>query len=141
MEIRIIEQMEYFLSLMSLQTWISSYVFCNCWNKSCNVTAAFCWAEKNWNAISFKTFKSSRPEVFLRKGVLKICSKFSGEHPSPINLLHIFGAIFPKNTSGGLLLNFFYLENRCFFLNILKFCVFGEFTNFKTSGVIDITAH
>ena len=26
-------------------------------------------------------FRSSRPEVFLRKGVLKICSKFTGEHP------------------------------------------------------------
>ena len=25
--------------------------------------------------------RSSRPEVFLRKGVLKICSKFTGEHP------------------------------------------------------------
>ena len=26
-------------------------------------------------------FRSSRPEVFLRKGVLKICSKFTGGHP------------------------------------------------------------
>ena len=25
--------------------------------------------------------RSSRPEVFLRKGVLKICCKFTGEHP------------------------------------------------------------
>ena len=25
--------------------------------------------------------RSSRPEVFLEKGVLKICSKFTGEHP------------------------------------------------------------
>ena len=25
--------------------------------------------------------RSSRPEVFLGKGVLKICSKFTGEHP------------------------------------------------------------
>ena len=25
--------------------------------------------------------KTSRPEVFIGKGVLKICSKFSGEHP------------------------------------------------------------
>ena len=25
--------------------------------------------------------RSSRPEVLLRKGVLKICSKFTGEHP------------------------------------------------------------
>ena len=27
------------------------------------------------------TFRSSHPEVFLVKGVLKICSKFTGEHP------------------------------------------------------------
>ena len=74
------------------------------------------------------TFRSSPSEVFLEKGVLKICSKFTGEHPcrsaisisllcnfieialrhgcSPVNLLHIFRASFFKNTSGGLLLNF-----------------------------------
>ena len=28
------------------------------------------------------TFRSSRSEVFLRKGVLKMCFKFTGEHPS-----------------------------------------------------------
>ena len=28
----------------------------------------------------YKTQKH-RPELFLRKGVLKICSKFKGEHP------------------------------------------------------------
>ena len=26
-------------------------------------------------------FRSSHPEVFLEKGVLKRCSKFTGEHP------------------------------------------------------------
>ena len=31
-------------------------------------------------SISYKT-RSSHPEVFLGKGVLKICSKFTGEHP------------------------------------------------------------
>ena len=57
-------------------------------------------------------YRSKRPKVFLRKGVLKICSKFTAEHPcqsaisikllcnfietvlwhgcSPVNLLHIF---------------------------------------------------
>ena len=62
----------------------------------------------------------------LRKRFLKICSKFTGEHPcqsaisinmlsnfievvlwhgcSPVNLLHIFRTPFPKNTSGWLLL-------------------------------------
>ena len=59
-------------------------------------------------------FRSSPPEVFLGKDVLKICSKFTGKHPcqivvsvkslykfieiilrhgwSPLNLLHIFRA-------------------------------------------------
>ena len=65
--------------------------------------------------------RSSRPEVFLVKGVLKICRKSTGEDPcrsaisiklqrnlieiarchecSPANLLHIFRTPFPKNTS------------------------------------------
>ena len=57
----------------------------------------------------------------LGTGVLKICSKLSGEHPSllcnfieiklwhecpPVNLLHIFRASFLKNTSGRLLLQY-----------------------------------
>ena len=69
-----------------------------------------------------KNDRSSHPEVFLGKGVLKIWSKFTGEHPcrsvisvklqsnfieitlwhgcSPINLLHILRTPFPRNTSG-----------------------------------------
>ena len=72
-------------------------------------------------------FRSSRPQVFLVKVVLKICSKFTGEHPfqsvisikllcnffeitlrpgcSRVNLLHIFRTPFPKNTPGWLLLS------------------------------------
>ena len=64
--------------------------------------------------------------MFLGKAVLKICSKFTGEHPrrsvisiklpssfieitlrhrcSPVNLLHVFRKPFVKNTSGRLLL-------------------------------------
>ena len=64
--------------------------------------------------------------VFLGKGVLRICNKFTGEHPyrsaisikllnnffeitlwhgcSPVKLLHIFKRPFLKNTSGRLLL-------------------------------------
>ena len=75
------------------------------------------------------SIRSNHPEVFLRKGVLKICNKFTTEHPcwslvsiklqrnfieialrhgcSPVNLLHIFGTPFPRNTSGWLLLPFF----------------------------------
>ena len=72
------------------------------------------------------TNRSSHPGVFLGKGVLKIYSKFTGEHPCrssismklhatllkshfgmgvPVNLLHIFRTPFLKNTSGGLFLN------------------------------------
>ena len=69
------------------------------------------------------TFRSSRPEVFLRKGVLKIYSKFTGEHPyrsaisikllcnfieialrygcSPVSLLHIFRKPFSRKPLGG----------------------------------------
>ena len=78
-------------------------------------------------AICISTFRSSRPEVFLRKGILNICSKSTGEHPcrsvisiklqsifientlrhgcSHVDLLHIFRTPFPKNSSGWLLLN------------------------------------
>ena len=64
------------------------------------------------SANQIVTVRSSCPEVFLRKGVLKICSTFIGEQPyrsvisiklqsniieitlrhecSPVNLLHIF---------------------------------------------------
>ena len=71
--------------------------------------------------------------MFLGKVVLKICSKFTGEHPcrsvisikllcnfieialrhgcSPVNLLHIFSTCFNRNTSGRLLLSLFTLTN------------------------------
>ena len=70
--------------------------------------------------LLLKKIRSSRPEVFLGIGFLKICSKFTGEHPcrkqsnfieitlrhgcSPVSLLHIFRTSFFKNTSGWLLL-------------------------------------
>ena len=69
--------------------------------------------------------RSSPPEVFLGKSILKTCTQFTGEHPcrsviliklqsnfieitlrhgcSPVNVLHIFRILFPKNSSGGLL--------------------------------------
>ena len=68
-------------------------------------------------------YRSSHPEVFLRKGVLKICSKFTGEHPcqsvisiklysnvieitlqhdcSPVNLLHISEYLFLRAPLNG----------------------------------------
>ena len=70
--------------------------------------------------------RSKLSEVFFRKGLPKICSKFTGEWRcqsaiqakllcsfikialwhgcSPANLLHIFRIPFPKSTSGRLLL-------------------------------------
>ena len=75
--------------------------------------------------------------MFLRKCVLKICCKFTGEHPcrsalsinlqsnfieivlrhecSPVNLLHIFRTPFSKNTSGRLFLKLFFLKFGKFF--------------------------
>ena len=70
--------------------------------------------------------KSSPPDLFLEKGVLKKCTAFTGEHTcrsvisikllwdfieiliwdvcSPVNLLHFFRTPFLKNTSRSLLL-------------------------------------
>ena len=72
----------------------------------------------NFELIECLPEVSSQPEVFLGEVTLKICSKFTGEHPcrseistklfcnfieialrngySPVNLLHIFRAPFPK---------------------------------------------
>ena len=79
-----------------------------------------------WLLLSFFS-GSSRPEVFLGRGVLKICSKFTGEYPcrsmipikllcnfieitlwhgcSSVYLLHVFRTPFLKNTFGRLLLH------------------------------------
>ena len=75
--------------------------------------------ELSWGALvpwcsKYSYYRSSHPEVLLRKGVLKICSKFTGQHPcwsvisieialrhgcSPVNLLHLFRTPFPNNLS------------------------------------------
>ena len=76
--------------------------------------------------LKYDIDRSSPPEVFLEKAVLKIYSNFTGEHTSrslisikllynfieiilrhecsPLNLLHIFRTPFLKDTSGGLFL-------------------------------------
>ena len=88
-----------------------------------------------FNRIAPPLFRSSPLDVFLRKGILKTCSKFTVEHPcqsvisimlicnfieitlwhgcSPADLLHTFRIPLRKNTSGRLLLaivNFYALE-------------------------------
>ena len=69
-----------------------------------------------FNSSFVELYRSSHPELFLVKDVLKICSKFIGGHPcnfikitlwhgcSHVNLLHIFRTPFHKSTSGRLLL-------------------------------------
>ena len=97
--------------------------------------------------------RSSRSDMFLRKGVLKICSIFTGEHPclsvisikllrnfieiklrygcSPVNLLHIFRTPFPRNTSGWLLLTYTSKNTSG--------CLFLTYTSKNTSGWLLLT--
>ena len=85
-------------------------------------------------------YKSSPLGVFLERGIVKISSKFTGEHPcqnvisikllynfieitlwhgcSSVNLLHIFRKLFYKNTSGELLLCI--SVSHIFFFNLQK---------------------
>ena len=68
--------------------------------------------------------KSSLPEAFLVKGVLKICmgSENMIRHEcSPVNLLHIFRTAFTKNASGRLLCNFIEITLRhgCSLVNLM----------------------
>ena len=94
------------------------------WSPGC---AVFCllllFAQYN-----HEKYRSSHPEVFLGKGILKIYTKFTGGHPCCsailiqlqinfieialrnvcplVNLLHIFRTPFLKNTTGWVLLKF-----------------------------------
>ena len=92
---------------------------------------------KIWNKIFDCTSRSSHPDVFLRKGGLKIFSKFTGKQPcrsvisiklqsrfieiplwhgcSPVDFLHIFRKPFPRNTLGWLLL--YNCTMSCYFQN------------------------
>ena len=91
------------------------------------------------NRVKEPLFRSSPPELFLRKGFLKICSKFTGEHSCwgvisinllcifieitlrygcpPVNLLHILRTPFYKNTYGGML---FVIWKRVLFEDVLN---------------------
>ena len=99
--------------------------------------------------VFLKFSRSGYPEVFLVKGVLKICSKFTGEHPCgtvipiklqsnfieitfrhgcfPVNLLHIFTLSFTNNNSQWLLLSFanFTGKHLCWSLLLIKLCPEG----------------
>ena len=92
-----------------------------------------------------KTNRSNPPEVFSGKAALKICSKFTGEHPCwnnfieiklrhgcSVNMLHIFRTPFPKNTSGKLLLNEVFQSNignfRLITAQKMKFSIMGFFS-------------
>ena len=98
--------------------------------------------------------------MFLEKGVLEICSKFTGKHPcrnvisrklfcnfieitrrygcSPVTLLHIFRIFFTKNTSGWLLLLFEIIISLTIIVKVVTFII-AQFTWLccsKWSGMI-----
>ena len=101
----------------------------------------------SWNLQEKQYSRNSPPEVLLQKGVLKICSKFTGKGPcqsaisiklqsnfieitlrhgcSLVNLLHILRTPFPKNISEGLLLIFSCSNSRKAFSSLP--CASGQF--------------
>ena len=104
----------------------------------CGVTAKAKMKDKVLVAEKQLTLsRSSYPEVFLRKNVLRICNRFTREHPyrsvisikfqsnfveitlrqvgSPVNLLHIFRTPFSTYTSGWLLLSMLFFTLASFF--------------------------
>ena len=68
------------------------------WKKHRTRVHTFC---KNYSLKQHwtKIFRSTYPGVFFRKGVLKICSKFTGEHPcrSVISLNRISARAFSEH--------------------------------------------
>ena len=100
------------LYVISTTCWINVFILCG------HQKASF--------FVRVYSYRTSHSEVFLRNGVLKICSKFPGEYPcrsvisitlqsnfieialrcecSPVNLLHIFRTPFSRNSSEWLLL-------------------------------------
>ena len=95
--------------------------------------------------LSRSKFRSSHPEVFLGKAVLKICCKFTGEHQcqsviliklicnfieialrrgySLVNLLHIFRIPFPRNTSEWLRFDVFLTLSEYFRKTFSQYCI------------------
>ena len=99
--------------------------------------------------------RSSPSEVFFREGVLKICCKFTREHPCrnaisiklqsnfieialrhgyfPVNLLLILRISSHKNTFGWLLLRGFFIRNIFIFLSFHCFFKWNMHKVVKTS--------
>ena len=107
---------------------LERYIFFNPRPEALSYHCPHC-KKRIWDVPTILTyFRSSPPQLLLKKGILKTCSKFKGENPcrsvisvklqsnfieitlrhgcSPVNFLHIFRIYFPKNISGGLLLPF-----------------------------------
>ena len=104
------------------------------------------------------TFRKSPPDVLLGKGIPKICSKFTGEHPRhsvisikllckfieitlrhgcyPVHLLHIFKRPFPKNTSGGLLLSYTFKDVLVTCFSLWHFREIVDYKNFLLKKII-----
>ena len=71
--------------------------------------AGFYMLSKPTNMSTFIPVTTSSSSDRKVQQIVKVCSKFTGEHPcwnavSSVNLLHIFRTPYPKNISGGLLL-------------------------------------
>ena len=104
----------------------------------------------------FVNNRSSHSVVFLGKGVLKICSKFTREHQSrsaismkllcnfieitlrhgcsPLDLMHIFRTLFYKSSSSGLFLAFVpnarkYVKRRIWTNTAWKVSKYGVFSD------------
>ena len=153
----------YFFLIIITIFYVSLYCFYEFFNLQ-NVNKACRSAFKTlrcltrlWINLCYAMSKNSRnstPEVFLGKGVLKISSTFTGEHPyrkkisikllsnfveitlrhvcSPVNLLRIFRTPFPKNTSGWLL-----LKTPCFLKNIsFRLCLKFSATQLSSSSEV-----
>ena len=106
----------------------------------------------------YRIYRSSSPEKLLGKGVRKIWIKLTGEHRyrsgisiklqrnfieitirqrcSPVNLLHIFRTPFPKNTSGGLLLEF---SCDIGFITMNKLSIPNSLTILPSQVMLDVT--
>ena len=110
---------------------------------------------RNKRCLALTFCRSSHPEVFLRKGVLKIGRKFTREHPcrsvisiwnrtsawvSPVNLLHIFRTHFLKNTCGWLLLFLRILKQEYKYKYVMRCAIWYHVYNLKnvknTYGVV-----